>query len=327
MKKTRTTRGHIVRIVGSVGLVVALALGWGALAAQSASAVVPLAVNQCNSVFNGGGRGMDCDVTVTNYYNLDTGFQSSTTTTVACDGAANTVPLPHCVTTIIPSTQLVTSVTQCDGSANGGGASLICHVHVINQIFTANVVPLHPAATVNECAGSGIPGIAPTTVCNPTTTVTNADVTQCNGSGNGGTATMMVLCTVDPASEMTGVSPVLIDQCNGSSNGGGSTVVCGANLEFQLLTLATDVTSPATPSVTDNNVPSNFVAPVQQSNGPVGGTASSNGTTTTASDGETLAFTGGGFGAAPVLAVVVILLGGSFALFSLRRRVIARERP
>jgi hypothetical protein len=298
-------------------------LGWGAVAAESASAVVPLAVDQCNAVFNGGGRGIDCDVTVTNYYNLDTGFQSSTTTTVACDGAANTVPLPHCVTTIIPSTQLVVSVTQCNGSANGGGASLICHVHVINQLFTAHGAPPTPSATVNECAGSGIPGIAPTTVCNPTTTTTNADITQCNGSGNGGTATRMVLCDVDPASESIGVSPVLINQCNGSSNGGGSTVICGSNLEVQLLTLASDVASGAAPSVVDNGTPSNFVAPVVRANAPIVNAATGSGGTRTAA--LTLAATGGGFGAVPVAAVIVILLGGSFALFSLRRRVIARE--
>lgn len=302
-----------------MGVVIALLMGWGVLAVQSASAVVPLAVNQCNSVFNGGGRGMNCDVTVTNYYNLDTGFQSSTTTTVACDGAANTVPLPHCVTTIIPSTQLVTSVTQCDGSANGGGASLICHVHVINQIFTAFAVPLHPSASVNQCAGSGIPGTAPTTVCNPTTTVTNADVTQCNGSGNGGTASLIVQCTVDPASESTGVSPVLIDQCNGSSNGGGATVVCGSNLEFQLLSLASDVASSAAPSVSDNGGASNFTVT------PGAGRSSGSGTGT-APAASSLALTGGGVGAAPVVAVVFMLAGGSLAIFALRKRVIARQQ-
>ncbi|MES2172229.1 MAG: hypothetical protein V4479_16135 [Actinomycetota bacterium] len=315
MNRTRTNRGTIAKALGAVGIVLAMLLGWGTFATQSASAVAPLAVNQCNSVFNGGGRGMDCTVTVTNYYNLDTGFQSSTTTTVACDGAANTVPLPHCVTTIIPSTLIVTSVTQCDGAANGGGASLICHVHVINQIFTAGAAPLHPSATVNECAGSGIPGTAPTTVCNPTTTVTSADVTQCNGSGNGGTASLIVQCTVDPASESTGVAPVLIDQCNGSSNGGGATVLCGANLEFQLLTLAADVPSSAVASVTDNGV-TNFVPPA-----PVGGGApSGSGGTPTA--GPTLANTGVNVGDTPILALILVLAGFNLVLFARRRGVI-----
>jgi len=127
---THSTTNHSTPMRGIPRTIAAL-IGGLALALLSgglldgASAVAPSStsvVDQCNVQDNGGGRGVTCDVTVYNYYDFATGQSRSSTVTVACSGPANTTPLPFCVTTIIPSTSLVMSVTQCNGSTNGGGA-------------------------------------------------------------------------------------------------------------------------------------------------------------------------------------------------------------
>jgi hypothetical protein len=181
---------------------------------------------QCNSVYNTPGLGLNCDVTVTNNLNVATGAESSTVTTKACHGAANTKP-SACTTSTKSFSALTQKVSQCNYVLDGGGASLICNVHVINNI-TGQATKT--AATVDQCVGSGANGTEPTLNCDPMpASVTGATVTQCNGSANGGGAAKRVTCTVSPSTKSDQL-PVAINQCNNAANGGGSVVTCTASL-------------------------------------------------------------------------------------------------
>ncbi len=185
------------------------------------AAVAAPAINQCNGTDNAGGQGVTCTVTVINNLNVATGAASSTVTVNECHGAAN-APLT-CTPTTTSFTSLVTSVTQCDGSGNGGGGAVRCSVEIINNITgTATTTE----ATINQCNGSGTGGgTPPTVVCTPSGATTGATITQCNGSGNGGGGTARVQCTVLPSTQ-TSALPVTVDQCNGSGNGDGGIVIC-----------------------------------------------------------------------------------------------------
>lgn len=218
-------------------LVAVLALAFGpagetAFAAQS--------VAQCNGVDNTGGLGLTCDVTVTNNLNVATGVASSIVTVKACRGDANTVPKSCVGPTTTSYDTLTTSVNQCNDSENGGGASVICSVQVINNI-TGGTSPT--PATINQCVGSGAEGTEPTLACNPfPATTSSASITQCNGSANGGGAQKRVTCTVATGSTESAQLAVTINQCNGSANGGGAVVTC--KTELTTLALAAAVKLP-----------------------------------------------------------------------------------
>src|SRR5450759_4821254 len=127
-----------------------------------------------------------CTVTVVNT-TTSTGATSSTVTTSACLAAAG-VPFPSCplnsgpITNTTSSTQLVTSVNQCNGIVTGGGSNVICDVTVTNNV---PVGTLTSGVTVDQCIGSGT-GQANDVLCVPGGSTSGATVTQCNGSGNGG---------------------------------------------------------------------------------------------------------------------------------------------
>src|SRR5688500_15495726 len=179
------------------------------------------ALSQCNGTDNVGGQAVECHYSVTN--NVDGSDTSSTTTLTECHGAANDPPTLVCTPLTTTSTDLVTSVDQCNGSGNGGGGTVTCTVDVINNI-TGTETPT--SASVNQCNASGTGGgTAPTTLCDPfPANTTGATVTQCNEAGNGGGGTQRVRCTVDSDSTTTSVLNVTVNQCNGSGNGGGATV-------------------------------------------------------------------------------------------------------
>lgn len=200
-----------------------------------ASAAVDAAA-QCSGLDNVGGLGAKCTVTITNNLDLSTGVTSSTVVKEECHGAANTALL--CTTTPTSSVNLTTSVTQCNGSENGAGASLECHVIVVNNITGAATAV---AATVNQCVGSGNGGGSIVT-CNPVQSTTGADITQCGGSGNGGGST--VTCTVTPSTNSSSL-PIIINQCVGSGNGGGSLVTCTASITNNILPDASTTTTTA----------------------------------------------------------------------------------
>ena len=225
------TRREVIRHHSRAGTILALVtlmlfalMTVGPLKGVAFGASAP-AVNQCNGTDNVGGEAVACRVTVTNNLDQATGVTSSTLTVQECHGAANAPPT--CTDLTTSSTQLITSVTQCNGSGNGGGGTVTCEVNVVNNI-TGTATPT--SATVNQCntAGEG-GGTEPTLSCSPIGDTTNATVTQCNESGNGGGGTMRVKCDVTSSTE-TSALPVLINQCVGSGNGGGATVTCTVSL-------------------------------------------------------------------------------------------------
>ena len=203
----------------------------------------PIAVNQCNGTDNVGGQAVECTITVTNNINLATGVTSSTMTVRECHGVANAAPT--CTVTPLNSSDVVTSVDQCNGSGNGGGGTVTCQVDITNNITGAATTS---PVTVNQCntAGTG-GGTEPTIACNPfPANTTGATVTQCNSAGTGGGATMRVRCTVDGASTETATFPMSIEQCVGSGNGGGGFVTCSVSLRTNVTAAQVEPT-PADP--------------------------------------------------------------------------------
>ena len=84
------------------------------------------------------------------------------------------------------------------------------------------------------CVGSVITGPGAPGTCTPVntpgiTSVPQATVGQCNGSGNGGTSVGFI-CTVNTGATTTAAFSVNVDQCNGSGNGGGALVTCRATV-------------------------------------------------------------------------------------------------
>jgi hypothetical protein len=188
-------------------------------------AAAPLsATGACaTGIGNGGGQGIICEVTIVN--TITTTGGSATVTVHQCQGSAGAPLSGSCSTKTTHPAAPVTSVTQCDGSlvGTGGGSTLRCSVLVTNNFY--NVAPGSSAVTVNQCVGSGSNIF---TGCNPyPATTDNAAITQCNGSGNGGTLVQMT-CTA--TGTMASALGVTINQCNGSANGGGELVICSATM-------------------------------------------------------------------------------------------------
>jgi hypothetical protein len=175
----------------------------------------------CDSLFNTPGLGMDCTVAVVNNLDLATGVTSSTTTYTRCSGAANTALTCEGPTTV-SSTELVTSVSQCNSSLDGGGASMHCSVTITNNIVgDATAI----GATVSQCNDSLEGGGIALRACNPDpATTSGAAISQCNNSDNGGGSSLT--CLVTAGSTTTAALYVTVSQCNYSANGGGSLIVC-----------------------------------------------------------------------------------------------------
>jgi len=193
-----------------------LALAGGATAVTNIASTTTCS----NGVDNTGGLGLICQVTVVNSITASGG--TAKVTVRECHGAAGD-PQAACTTKVSNLTKLVTKVTQCNDSINGGGGTLRCSVKVTNNFV--GLATGATAATVNQCVGSG-DGIANN--CDPfPASTTGATITQCNGSANGGTL-VNLQCTA------TGTKPsshgVTINQCNGSANGGGALVICSASI-------------------------------------------------------------------------------------------------
>jgi hypothetical protein len=209
-----------------LGAALALAVGGVAAVAvvattQTASAA-NISLNQCNGVNGGGGQTTSCHVVIINTL---TDSPLTTGSVVTINGGAPTA-----------SADLVTSVTQCNGSARGGGGWVNCSVDITNNI-AANVSGSTGAATINQCNGTqAIDGLgnAPTT-CSPYPASTSgATITQCNsGTGDGGGLVPSSHCT---ASGVVGSAlPVTINQCIGSADGGDATVNCSATISTNII--------------------------------------------------------------------------------------------
>ncbi len=206
-----------------VALATALALASAVLVIGGAGTPAAAATfEQCEGAFEGGGQGANCQVTVENFLELATGDESSTVTVLACNGGANTVTTCPGEPVVQNYPFLTDVVEQCNYSVNGGGGTLHCSVVLINTIIGAGTTS---APSVNQCNNSfdSLP-LPEDSACDPVQATTNATITQCNDSMNGGTQVSMN-CTVG-ASTMSSALPVTITQCNNSVNGGGSLLEC-----------------------------------------------------------------------------------------------------
>jgi hypothetical protein len=200
-----------------------------------------------------------CNVTVENSI---IGGTSSTIITTACVTAAPLgPPTPaECASpagyrgyfgyyeTVTTSSQLVTSVNQCNGIVYGGGSNVICNVTVINDIPAGTPTA---GVTVNQCNNSGTAPGYPDVSCVPAGSTSNATVNQCNYSGYGGGTffgTLAVHCTA-PVAAATAL-PVTINQCNGTAYGGGSTVTCAATITNNFVATPPTTTTTAPPTTT-----------------------------------------------------------------------------
>jgi len=226
-----STITRVLSLLGSILLAAAMLSGGGVSSPATAAPAL-----QCNGVGGGGGEGYDCEVTITNQYDVATGIGTSTVRTVACNGPANTDPLPVCIDSgVIPHAELTLSVNQCNGTIAGNGGSLYCSITMTNTIVGAATTSI---ATVNQCDGSlGGGGTVPGSVCDPIQLTTGATITQCNGSVNGGGGYMV--CTVG-ASTTNSAFPVALNQCNGSAEGTGNLMVCSASISTVILPAADD---------------------------------------------------------------------------------------
>jgi hypothetical protein len=243
----RWSKALLAVVVAAVGSLSLLVLGGLAATPASAASAAP-AVTQCNppDFPITAGFQVTCTVSVENYTSA-TGATSSTVTTSACLGAAGVV-YPACplnlgpVTSTTTSTQLVTSVNQCNGIVTGGGSNVYCNVEITNNVPAGTP---ESGVTVDQCIGS-VTGAGGTVACAPNGSTTNATVTQCNGSVTGGgtyAGEPTAACTVTGAAT---ADPVTINQCNGTATGGGSAVTCMATVADVFAAATTTPTSAPT---------------------------------------------------------------------------------
>jgi hypothetical protein len=207
----------------------ALLLGSLSIAGSVSAATKVAPTTTCaNGMDNSGGLGLICQTTIVNTFT--TNGATSKTTVRECHGAAG-APTASCKTTVWNMRRAVTVVNQCNDSINGGGGTLRCSVKVTNNFVGRS--PGASTATTNQCVGSG-DGIA--NECDPfPATTTNATITQCNGSANGGTL-VQLKCTA--TGTKSSAASVRVNQCNGSANGGGALVICSANISNHRITAA-----------------------------------------------------------------------------------------
>lgn len=204
-----------------------------AVLGASPAAAASLAIDQCNGTGGGGGQTVACDVVVVNTLTND---PATTGSVVTVNGATTT------------STDIVTSVTQCNGSENGGDGILNCHISITNNIAMDGAAA-PGSATVNQCqANQPSDGLGNDLVntCGPTGANTSgATITQCNGSGNGGGLVPAAPYSHCAASGTVSASlVVMVNQCNGSANGGGQAVLCSVTMNTNVV----DTSAASSPS-------------------------------------------------------------------------------
>jgi hypothetical protein len=143
------------------------------------------AVTQCNNSINGGGGTLLCSVNVTNNF---VGLSPTVTavTVNQCVGSSTTGTVQVCDP--FPATTSGATITQCNGSANGGGTSLTC-----------------------TASGTQSSGLAVT-------------INQCNGSSNGGGT--RTVCSASMANNIVAAAPSTAPSTRPSTpaTGGGATI-------------------------------------------------------------------------------------------------------
>lgn len=243
----RVRLGSAPFAVRVAGVIAASLLAAATLVALDSATPAHAAVTeQCNGELNVGGEGLNCEISIENVLDLATGVESSTVTTLACRGAANVDPLTDCVgPTTTNYEELTTEASQCNGSANGGGSSMICSVTVVNTI-TGDATT--SAAPVNQCNGSLTTGDVRACDPDPATTDASVDgITQCNGSVNGGGGSMT--CVAATTSTSNSAFDFLVNQCNDSANGAGARIECTVDISTVVLPAAEVPVTPVVPEV------------------------------------------------------------------------------
>ncbi|HEX5824374.1 MAG TPA: hypothetical protein VFY18_07965 [Candidatus Limnocylindrales bacterium] len=162
------------------------------------------AVNQCNGTGSGGGGTLLCSVTVTNNF---VGLSPTITavTVNQCVGSVTTGTTRVCDP--FPATTSGATITQCNGSANGGGTSLTCSASGTQSSGLA--------VTINQCNGSSNGG-GTRTVCSATMINNTVGAGPSNGpsaapapsTGGGGGPTIPPTETAPP-SEASGTGSTL----------------------------------------------------------------------------------------------------------------------
>lgn len=194
----------------------AVLLGSTSTPASAAS----LAITQCNGINITPGLTTNCSVTVVNTLTDDP----------ATTGSVSTV---NGVTTT--SSDIVTSVTQCNSSSRGGGGTLQCSVSITNNIAMSNPGAA-ATATISQCNGNQPDGLgtAPHT-CNPVAnTGSGSTIFQCNNrTGNGGglvtEAPQFSHCSA--SGTVSSSLPATVNQCNeDAADGGGGRVNCSTSI-------------------------------------------------------------------------------------------------
>ena len=326
----RWRRSLLAVVIAAVGSISLLALGGLAATPASAATGAP-AVAQCDPPDYPitAGFQVTCTVSVENYTSAS-GATSSTVTTTQCLGAAGVV-YPSCplsigpVTSSVTSSQLVTSVDQCNGIVTGGGSNVYCNVNVTNNVPAGTP---ESGVTTDQCVGSAT-GAGGTVACAPTSSTTNATVTQCNGSVTGGgtyAGEPTAACTVTGAAT---ADPVTVNQCNGTATGGGSAVTC--------MTAVSDVFAAATTTPTSAPTGTGGANGASAIGGGSGGAAGAGGSTGLAGAAGTVATvipTGApqtGFGGASESTDPALVFVGGAALaaagLTIALTVLRRRRP
>jgi hypothetical protein len=142
------------------------------------------AVTQCNSSINGGGGTLRCSVTVTNTFvginpaataatvdqcvgsggGITTGcdpFPATTSgaTITQCNGSANggTLVGLTCTASGTKAAAHAVTINQCNGSANGGGALVICSASIVNRTGAAATLTATTTGATSDLPGSASP--------------------------------------------------------------------------------------------------------------------------------------------------------------------------
>jgi hypothetical protein len=319
MRSATTTAlapGSVHRRTGHAALVALLLAGLFTFAvaalSPSTARAATVTVDQCNghgAAAEGASTGLTCSVTVVNTIKGNT---TSSTTTVSRQCSLGPCSSPNGTFTS-SSTDLVTTVQQCNSSDNDAAHPITCDVTITNNI-SADAAQARPvtAATVNQCVGSGGGG-GGTVTCDPfPASTTGATVTQCNGSANGGGAT--VACAVGSASQISAAIPITVNQCNGTGNPGGSVVTCRTTLTTNVLAASQATTSP-TPTPRPRPRSTATATPAQVSRVPGGGVQAGGGSAAGLQDVRLL-----------TLGVALLLAAATGVLFRRRRtRLAARS--
>ena len=158
-------------------------------------------VTQCNSSINGGGGTLRCSVRVTNTF-VGVSRGSSAATVNQCVGSGGG---KHTGCDPFPATTTGATITQCNGSANGGTLVKLTCTATGSKSSTRSV-------RINQCNGSANGGGA-LVICSASI-VNRLGTTTTSSSGTSGgtpTATLPSTNTADlPAAQQGGVSPLFL---------------------------------------------------------------------------------------------------------------------